>query len=142
MDYVHDVPLDVLSPDPVLRNAIAKLPGRRLVFTNGSSKHAKRVLERLALADLFDDVFHLESAAYVPKPNRVTYDVMLKAHAVDPRRAAFFEDSERNLRPAAELGMTTILVGPKALTSDAPFVLYRTAERAPFLHSARVRKAA
>ena len=142
MDFVHDVPLNALIPDPALHDGIARLPGRKLVFTNGSAKHAKRVLAHLELAPLFEDIFHLESAGFVPKPNRVTYDAMLKAHAVDPRRAAFFEDSERNLKPAAELGMTTVLVGPKALANEADFIQHRAAALAPFLNSIRVRKAA
>jgi putative hydrolase of the HAD superfamily len=142
MDYVHDVPLDRLTPDTALHAGLARLPGRRLVFTNGSAKHARRVLDHLQLSQFFDDIFHLESAAFVPKPNRATYEAMLQAHAVDPRRAAFFEDSERNLKPAAELGITTVLVGPHALANEADFVQYRTAELAPFLNSIRVRKAA
>jgi putative hydrolase of the HAD superfamily len=72
----------------------------------------------------------------------VTYETMLTAHAVDPHRAAFFEDSERNLKPAADLGITTVLVGSHALANAADFVQYRTAELAPFLNSIRVRKAA
>jgi putative hydrolase of the HAD superfamily len=142
MDDVHDVPLEVLTPDPALREALIQLPGRRLVFTNGGSKHAKRVLEHLKLDDLFEAVFHLESAAFVPKPAIETYRLMAQVHAVDPKRAAFFEDSERNLRPAFELGMTTVLVGPKALTSEADFVQYRSTELTPFLRSVRLRKAA
>jgi putative hydrolase of the HAD superfamily len=142
MDDVHDVPMDALIPDPALREALARLPGRRLVFTNGSSKHAQRVLKHLELADLFDDVFHLEAAAFTPKPNLVTYETMIAAHGVKPERSAFFEDSERNLKPAADLGMTTVLVGPHASASPAPFVQYRTADLVAFLTSVRVRKAA
>ncbi len=65
---------------------------------------------------------------------------MLKRHAVQPAGSAFFEDSERNLAPAAALGMTTILVGPHALTSTAPFVHHRTEHLAPFLEAARLRQ--
>ncbi len=142
MDYVHDVPLDLLKPDTALHAGLARLPGRRLVFTNGSAKHAERVLDHLRLSQYFEDVFHVELAGFVPKPHRGTYDAMLKAHDVDPTRAAFFEDSERNLKPAAELGMTTVLVGPRAVTSDAPFVHYKAAELASFLASVRVRNIA
>ncbi len=142
MDDVHDVPLEVLTPDPNLRDALARLPGRRLVFTNGGSRHAKRLLDHLQLADLFEEVFHLESAGFIPKPAIETYRLMAKTHQIDPKHAVFFEDSERNLRPAAELGMTTVLVGPKALTSEAEFVQYRTADLTAFLRAVRTRKAA
>jgi putative hydrolase of the HAD superfamily len=142
LDHVHDVPLDSLTPDPDLVAAIHRLPGRRLVFTNGDAKHAARVLAHLGLADAFEDVFHIASADFVPKPHPSTFDKLIQAHAVAPKAAAFFEDSEKNLAPAAALGMTTILVGPHAEASTAPFVQYRTHKLAPFLMGARVRETA
>jgi putative hydrolase of the HAD superfamily len=140
LDHVHNVPLDSLTPDPELVRAIQRLPGRRLVFTNGDSRHAGRVLEHLGLADAFEDVFHIASAGFVPKPHPDAFDRLIKAHAVNPRTAAFFEDSEKNLAPAAALGMTTILVGPHAEASVAPFVHHRTHKLAPFLAAARVKE--
>jgi putative hydrolase of the HAD superfamily len=142
LDHVHNVPLDSLTPDPELAAAIHRLPGRRLVFTNGDERHAGRVLDHLGLADAFEDVFHIASADFVPKPDPGTFDKLIKAHAIAPRRAAFFEDSEKNLAPAAVLGMTTILVGPHAEASTAPFVHHRTHKLAPFLNAARVRETA
>ena len=142
LDQVHDVPLDSLTPDPDLIAAIHRLPGRRLVFTNGDQRHAGRVLNHLGLADAFEDVFHIASADFVPKPHPDTFDKLIKAHAIAPRAAAFFEDSEKNLEPAAALGMTTILVGPHAEASTAPFVHHRTLRLAPFLNAARVRETA
>jgi len=142
LDHVHDVPLDSLTPDPELIAAIHRLPGRRLIFTNGDERHAGRVLDHLGLADAFEDVFHIASADFVPKPHPDTFDKLIKAHAIAPRAAAFFEDSEKNLAPAADLGMTTILVGPHAEASTAPFVHYRTLKLAPFLADARVRETA
>jgi putative hydrolase of the HAD superfamily len=140
LDEVHDVPLDMLEPDPELKAALKRLPGRRLVFTNGHSTHAFRVLEKLALADLFDQVFHLETANLIPKPRQETFDALVALHAIAPGNAAFFEDTERNLAPAAGMGMTTILVGPHALTSTAPFVHHRTTSLTPFLLAARLRQ--
>ena len=133
LDAVHDVSHDRLCADPDLRAAIARLPGRRLVFTNGSARHAERVLESLALADLMEDVFHLEAADLVPKPQQASYDALIRRHGVTPRTAAFFEDSERNLAPAAAMGMTTILVGPNADTSQAAFVHHRAPSLRAFL---------
>lgn len=138
LDEVHDVSLDCLVPDARLRTAIARLPGRRLVFTNGHAAHAERVLARLALDDLFDEVFHLEAANMIPKPSPQTFDALITRHAVTPPTSAFFEDSERNLAPAAALGMTTVLVGPHASTSTAAFVHHRTELLAPFLEGARL----
>lgn len=142
LDHVHDVSLDTLIPDPGLRAGIDRLPGRRLVFTNGHEGHAQRVLERLGLADAFEAVFHIASADYVPKPHPATFQRLIRDHAIDPRETAFFEDSEKNLKPAAQLGMTTILVGPHAEASTAAFVDHRTHKLAPFLNAARVKETA
>jgi putative hydrolase of the HAD superfamily len=136
----HDVPLDCLAPDAELQAALRRLPGRRLVFTNSDAIHARRVLEALEFADLFDDVFHIESAAFWPKPSQAAFDAILAAHAISPTTAAFFEDTERNLEPAAGLGMTTVLVGAHAEASAAPFVHYRTPTLAPFLSRARLKE--
>ncbi len=140
---VHDVPLDILSPDPDLRTALARLPGRRLVFTNGSQWHAERVLERLAIADLFDEVFHTEAAGLISKPDPRAFDALIRAHAVTPANTAFFEDRAVNLKPAAALGMTTVLVGDHAMEGDAStesFVQHRTASLTAFLNAAEVRQ--
>lgn len=141
---VHDVPLDVLEPDPQLRGALDRLPGRRLVFTNGSEWHAERVLERLEIADLFDEVFHTEAAGLIAKPDPRAFDALIRAHDVVPPSTAFFEDRAVNLAPAAGLGMTTVLVGDHAFDGDAstePFVHHRTRSLTEFLNSAQTRPA-
>jgi putative hydrolase of the HAD superfamily len=138
LDEVHDVSLDALEPDPDLRQALRRLPGRRLVFTNGDARHAGRVLDRLALADQFEAIFHIATADYVPKPHPDTFARMIAAHAIDPGETCFFEDSEKNLAPAAALGMTTVLIGPHADASTAAFVQFRTDSLAAFLSRARI----
>lgn len=139
LEEVHDVALDRIAPDPILATALARLPGRRLVFTNGSARHAERVLEHMGLSALFEDVFHIAAADYVPKPSPLTFERMAARHAVVARETAFFEDSERNLAPAAQLGMTTVLVGANAPQSTAPFVHHKTHDLAGFLTAARLR---
>lgn len=138
----HDLSLDALAHDPELLVALAKLPGRRFVFTNADDRHAERVLAHLGLAELFDDVFHIHSFGYAPKPDPLGFQRMIDAHGLNPRATAFFEDSERNLKPAHDLGMTTVLVGAHAPASSAPFVHHKTEKLAPFLTGARLRNAA
>lgn len=140
LNEVHDVSTDCVSPDPDLDEALARLPGRKLVFTNGDERHAGRVLDRLGITHQFDGVFHLRSADYIPKPSMRTFERMMAAHAVTPAVTVFFEDSEHNLKPAAELGMTTVLVGPDAAASTADFVQYRTHKLTPFLNAARLKE--
>jgi putative hydrolase of the HAD superfamily len=138
----HDLSLEALAQDPELLAALERLPGRRLIFTNADDRHAVRVLEHLGLSHLFDDVFHIGSAGYEPKPSVEAFARMDAAHGIDPAATAFFEDSQRNLEPAAALGMTTVLVGAYAAQSTAPFVHHRTAKLAPFLNGAQLKKAA
>ena len=139
---VHDVPLDVLKPDAGLRAGLERLKGPRLVFTNGSAGHAKRVLERLALTDMFDGVFALEDADLIPKPDPRTFARMTERFGVDANSAAFFEDTVKNLKPAKTIGMTTVLVGvdaiatPDAATAD--YVDFRAAALGPFLATAHL----
>ncbi|HKP78016.1 MAG TPA: pyrimidine 5'-nucleotidase [Phenylobacterium sp.] len=138
----HDISLEALAHDPDLLAALERLPGRRLIFTNADEVHAERVLERLGLGHLFDDVFHIGSAGYEPKPSAAAFARIGVVHSIEPAVTAFFEDSERNLAPAAELGMTTVLVGPWAAQSTAPFVHHRTDKLAPFLRSAKLKETA
>lgn len=142
LDDVHRVDLDCLTPDPALRDGLARLPGRRLVFTNGAAAHAERVLDALEIADLFDDVFHIEASDLIPKPDPRAFSRLIERHGVDPRRAAFFEDTERNLKPAAEIGMATVLVGAHAPASTASFVDHRAERLPPFLNRLALRDAA
>ena len=136
-DAYVDIELDALSHDPALVAAIEALPGRRLVFTNADARHAERVLAKLGLTELFDDVFHIASFDYTPKPDPRVFARLCAEHAIEPATTCFFEDSERNLKPAADLGMTTVLVGPRALDSTAAFVHFRAARLTPFLQSLR-----
>ena len=140
-EQFHDLSLEMLAHDPALLSALGRLPGRRLIFTNADEVHARRILEKLELAHLFDGVFHIGSADYVGKPDASAFAKIVAAHALNPAATAFFEDSERNLLPAADLGMTTVLVGPAAPASTAAFIDYKTDNLASFLDDALTSKA-
>ena len=120
LDYVHDIDHSLLPPDPALTACIEKLPGRRLIYTNGSERHAEKVLDRLGMTGLFEGVFDIKAANYIPKPHREPYQKLIERHAFDPRATAFFEDSVQNLKPAADLGMTTVLVKGKLPPPPCP----------------------
>lgn len=110
LDYVHDIDLEAVQPAPELKAAIAALEGEKYVFTNGSRAHAERVAAKLGIAELFDEIFDIHAADFVPKPDPLTYDRFLKAHGVQAVEAAMFDDLPHNLKPAFQLGMTTVLV--------------------------------
>lgn len=112
LDFVHDVDLSLLPANERLSAAIAALPGRKLVFTNGSARHAENICRKLGVDGHFSGYFDILAADFVPKPEQGAYDLLLQQYNVDPGRAAFFEDMARNLEPAHSMGMTTALVLP------------------------------
>ena len=107
---VHDVDVDVVAPHPELADLIARLPGRKFVFTNADAPYAERVLARLGLSDSFDALHDIHALGYVPKPQTPAYVHMCAAHGIDPMRAVFVEDMARNLAPAKTIGMTTVWI--------------------------------
>ena len=110
LDYVHDIEMDALAEDRRLVEAVARLPGRKLVFTNGDAPYARRVLAKLGLSDSFEAIHDIHACAYQPKPDPASYRAMCAALSVTPESALFVEDMARNLRPAKALGMTTVWV--------------------------------
>jgi len=110
LDYVHAIDLAPLDGLPELATALANLPGKRYVFTNGSRRHAENITRKLKIDHLFDDMFDIVAADYAPKPQAVAFDRFFERTGADPRRAAMFEDLAKNLLPAHQRGMTTVLV--------------------------------
>ena len=108
--YVHEIDLACVPPDPVLTAALAALPGRKIVHTNGSTRHAERLLDHLGFADAFCGIIDIADAGYEPKPALAGYHELLRRHAVTAGTALMVEDIARNLVPAAALGMSTAWV--------------------------------
>ena len=108
--YVHEIDLACVPPDPILVEALTRLPGRKIVHTNGSLRHAERLLEHLGIAEAFCGVVDIAAAGYDPKPALAGYHELLRRHKVIPGTALMVEDMARNLVPAASLGMTTAWV--------------------------------
>ncbi|WOI57514.1 pyrimidine 5'-nucleotidase [Palleronia sp. LCG004] len=128
---VHDILLDHLVPDATLAARIAALPGRRVVFTNGSAPYAERVLRARGLDHVFHAVYGVEHAGYRSKPERVAFDTVIALDGIAAERAAMFEDMSRNLIAPHEMGMRTILVSP--LPETAPHIHYHTDDLSDFL---------
>ncbi|HST36289.1 MAG TPA: pyrimidine 5'-nucleotidase [Allosphingosinicella sp.] len=141
LEFVHDIDLARLAADPALVAALDALPGRKFVFTNASEDYARRVLDRLGLANAFDGMHDIHAMAYVPKPDPSGYAAICARHGIDPARALFADDMARNLAPAKAIGMATLWVdngseqGPEARAVATPdFVDYRTADIAFWLN--------
>jgi len=147
LSYVHDIDLSALQCDTHLDAALARLEGQRFVFTNGCRHHAIRVLERLKLADRFDDIWDIRTIGFCPKPDPQAYETVLTAAGIEPSRAAMFEDAARNLVPARALGMTTVWLrndsewsrkGPDHPVASREHIDHEIADLAHFLHAIRI----
>lgn len=115
---VHDISFDALEPDPDLANHITNLPGRKIVYTNGSAPYAEQVLFARGLSGLFDAVYGVEHADFHPKPDRAAFDAVFARDGVKPDVAAMFEDDPRNLAVPHDLGMKTVHVAPDPEPAD------------------------
>jgi len=119
LEFVHDIDHSPVQPDPALGAAIARLPGRKFIFTNGSRMHAEKVAARLGVGDHFEDIFDIAAANLVPKPERDTYQRFVNRFDVLPQNAAMFEDLARNLEVPKAIGMRTVLIVPQMLGAEA-----------------------
>lgn len=128
---VHDIDFTVIAPAPDLAEAIRALPGRRIVYTNGSAPYARAVLQARGLHDLFEAVYGVENAGYVPKPRREAFAAVFDQSQIDPTRAAMFEDDPRNLVVPHDLGMRTVHVAPDSV--PAPHIHHHTDDLTGFL---------
>jgi len=146
LDFVHDINIDFLQKDPALGKEIENLDGKKIIFTNGSKKHAINVTKQIGIDKLFDDIFDIVDAEFVPKPLVEPYKKLVKKHKIDPKLCVLVEDIARNLKPAYEMGMKTVWIEndePWASKfSDSEFVNYRTNNLSEFLKKINLAKAA
>ena len=128
---VHDISMDALTPDPELAARIRALPGRRVVYTNGCAPYAERVLAARGLSGLFDAVYGVEHADFLPKPERAAFDRVFARDGLAPESAAMFEDDPRNLAAPHEMGMATVHVAPTR--AEGSHVHFHTDDLSVFL---------
>ena len=141
--YVNAIYLSALAPDPAMLAALARLPGRRIIFTNGCRHHAGRILERIGAAELFDEIWDIRTLDFVPKPDAAAYARVVAAAGLEPRAAAMFDDIPHNLAAARALGMTTVWLNTgadfssgAARSDTAPH--HETSDLPKFLSSLRI----
>ena len=137
LDYVHDIEMDVLDHNAPLVAAIARLPGRKLVFTNGDAPYARKVLDRIGLSESFEAIHDIHATNYVPKPEPSVYAGLCAAYEIDPAQSIFFEDMARNLKPAKAIGMTTVWIdngSEQHADQDRGFIDFTIADITTWLH--------
>jgi putative hydrolase of the HAD superfamily len=140
LGFVHEVDLACVPPDPALVAALRRLDGKKIVHTNGSVRHAERLLDHLGLSEAFSGIVDIVAADFDPKPALAGYRLLLQRHAVAPHTALMVEDIARNLAPAAALGMTTAWMRNgldwAAAEADSDYVHHVVDDLAGFLAAA------
>ena len=145
LDFVHDIDISFLNKDPQLAQELKNLDGTKIIFTNGSRRHAINITKKLGIDQYFDDIFDIVESDFIPKPLVQPYKKLVKKHKIDPNLCVFIEDIARNLKPAYEMGMKTVWIEneePWAKKfSDSNFVNYRTNNLSEFLKKINLNKA-
>ena len=146
LEFVHNIDIDFLKKDPTLSEELKKLDGKKIIFTNGSRKHALNVTKRIGIDQYFDDIFDIVDCEFVPKPAIQPYKKLVEKHKIDPKLCGFVEDIARNLKPAYEMGMKTVWIEndePWAKKfSDGDFIDFKTNNLSEFLKQINLLKAA
>lgn len=136
LSHVHEIDLGHLQPDATLAQRIRRLPGRKIVYTNGCAPYAERVLAARGLDGLFDAVYGVEHAGFLPKPERAAFETIFAADGVDATRGAMFEDDPRNLAAPHAMGMRTVHVAPER--EDHAHIHHHTDNLTEFLSHVRL----
>jgi len=134
---VHDIEMDVLEHNAPLAAAIARLPGRKIIFTNADTPYALKILDRLGLGESFEAIHDVHAARYRPKPDPHAYLSLCDAYGLDPAESLFADDMARNLKPAKDIGMTTLWVdngSEQALDAERAHVDFTTRDITHWLH--------
>ena len=146
LEFVHNIDIDFLKKDLKLAEELKKLSGKKIIFTNGSRKHAINVTQRIGIDQYFDDIFDIVDSEFIPKPAVEPYNKLVEKHKIDPKLCVLVEDIARNLKPAYEMGMKTVWIENdepwSKEFSDSNFINYKTNDLSEFLKKINLMKVA
>ena len=108
LKYVHDINLDFLKKDTLLREELLKLDVKKFVYTNGSRDHVNNITKHLGIDDLFDGVFDIVDGQFIPKPQIEPFKILIKKFNINPEETVFIEDIAKNLSVKKELNLKTV----------------------------------
>ena len=113
LQFVHDVDFSELNEDVTLKTLLGKIKGKKSIYTNATYKHAKNILKSMWIFEEFEIIFDIKDANYIAKPDPNSYHIMKKKLNLNDKnisKCIFFEDTAKNLKPASELGMSTVWI--------------------------------
>ena len=144
LTYVHDIKIDWLPKDLLLREELIKIKEKKYIFTNGSHSHVKNITNQLGIEDLFDGVFAITDADFVPKPSIEPYKKIIKKFNLDPKKSILIEDIAHNLKNAKLLGMKTVWLENEehfaSKDKDKPYIDYKIKKLSSFLREINILK--
>ena len=144
LNYVHDIDLSFMEKDKVLREELEKSDMKKLIFTNGSTNHAKNVLNHLGIDDLFEGIFDISDAEYTPKPEPKAFDLMVKKFGINPKETIYVEDIAKNLSIGKERGCSTVWLKNNEqwgkMESDKDYIDHKIENLSLFLKEIRLLK--
>ena len=137
LDFVHQIDVTGVVADTALDVTLEALPGKKLIYTNGSVAHARNVMNRLGINRHFNDIFDIAAGDFDPKPSAASFARLIESYGIAPERAIMLDDMPRNLKPAADLGMTTVLISTHSEwaqpTGDEDYIHHTTDRLADWL---------
>ena len=146
LNFVHDIDISWLPKDLLLRKELIKIKEKKYIFTNGSYSHANNITKQLGIEDLFDGIFDITDADFIPKPSIEPYKKIIKKFNLDPKKTILIEDIAHNLKQAKSLGMKTVwLENNEAFASkdkDRPYIDYKIKNLSSFLQEINILKTA
>ena len=146
LEYVHDIDLNFLKKDTVLREELLKLDAKKFVYTNGSRNHVNNITKHLGIDDLFDGVFDIVDGQFIPKPQIEPFKVLIKKFDINPEETVFIEDIAKNLSVKKELNLKTVWVINNEYwgkqDSDKNYIDVRIENLTSFLKEINILKAA
>ena len=146
LEYVHDINLDFLKKDTVLREELLKLDAKKFVYTNGSRNHVNNITKHLGIDDLFDGIFDIVDGQFIPKPQIEPFKVLIKKFDINPEETVFIEDIAKNLSVKKELNLKTVwLINNEywgKQDSDKNYIDVRIENLTSFLKEINILKAA
>ena len=113
LEFVHDVDFSELDEDITLKTLLGTIKGKKSIYTNATFKHAKNILKSMGIFEEFEIIFDIKDANYIAKPDLNSYLMMKKKLGLNDSnisKSIFFEDTAKNLKPASQLGMSTVCI--------------------------------
>ncbi len=140
LDYVHKLDYSIIHPNNDLNKEISKLQGRKIIYTNANRQHVNEILLRLDLTNMFDEIFDIKMANYIPKPEINAYKDFIKRFNINPKTTIMFDDIAKNLVPAKNVGFKSVWIdlGIENISDDIKnskqFLDFETKDLSKFLY--------